>query len=331
MHEISVIISNFNGARWIPRLMDTLRGQRGVNLEVIVVDRNSTDGSHETLARYPEVQVVSHPPETGLVSGYAFGAQRATKNMFFFMNEDMWLQPDCLCRVADAANVAERIGAVMPLQRTYDLSGLVNCGVWFEDARWAPATPYPFRAARVTVPSEIVKSAQINAGACLVHRRVYEDVGGWDTQFFLDYEDTDLSLRLWQMGWYCAVVPDAIIGHAVGASNAQTLGATQTTVFKKRYVDGGSNVIAIAIKTFSPHLMWLPLLGWMERILRNLLHGRLERVGWDLEQLNVIRKRLPLLLAYRRSNHDLNKARPGERYFRSQEFEFSSLASRQKN
>ena len=74
---ISVICSNFNGARFLPRLLASLRAQRGVELELIVVDRHSTDGSREILAAQPDVRVISEPPERGLVAGYAAGHWRA--------------------------------------------------------------------------------------------------------------------------------------------------------------------------------------------------------------------------------------------------------------
>ena len=45
MPLISVIVSNFNGARFLPRLLATLRDQREVSAEIIIVDRRSTDDS----------------------------------------------------------------------------------------------------------------------------------------------------------------------------------------------------------------------------------------------------------------------------------------------
>ncbi len=302
MHEISVIISNFNGAKWIPRLMETLRWQRGVDLEIIVVDRNSTDGSAELLATFPEVKVVSHPPETGLVSGYAFGYQSATKNLLFFMNEDMWLEPECLKRTADAIDLKSRISAVMPVQLTYDMGELVNSGVWYEPASWCPNNPYPFARSRSILPTYTRRTAQINAGACLVHRSCYEEVGGWDTSFFLDFEDTDFCIRLWLQGWNCVVEPRAQIAHAVGASNGKALPDVRTTVSKKRYISGGVNKLLIAIKLFPIHLILAAFLGWLDGFLRNLIRLRIVNCMWDVQQLMCIANLLPTLLESRAKN-----------------------------
>lgn len=78
MHSVSVIISNFNGAKYLPRLFESLSTQRGVELEIIVVDRNSSDTSGSILAAHTEIQVIKHPPETGLVCAVA-ATRPATK------------------------------------------------------------------------------------------------------------------------------------------------------------------------------------------------------------------------------------------------------------
>ena len=315
MHEISVIISNFNGAKWLPRLMETLREQRGVSLEIIVVDRNSTDGSAELLAGYPEVKVVSHPPETGLVCGYALGYRSATKDLLFFMNEDMWLEPECLRLVAEGIDLPGKVASAMPVQMTYDMQDLVNSGVWYKSAFWCPNNPYPFASSHSVLPTATRRTAQTNAGACMIHRVCYEQVGGWDISFFLDFEDTDLCLRLWQRGWHCVVVPSARLGHAVGASNGKALPNSRTTVSQKRYISGGVNKLAIAFKTFPTHLVLAALLGWLDGFLRNVVRCRFRNSLWDCAQLLCVLRLMPSFLAYR-EQAKLNAVQPASEYFK---------------
>jgi GT2 family glycosyltransferase len=325
MHTISVIISNFNGAKYLPRLIETLHAQRGVELQIIVVDRHSNDDSAAILAAHPDIQVLSHPPETGLVSGYHAGTVLARYDLFFFMNEDMWLEPDCLRLVADAIDLEAGVASAMPVQWTYDMRELVNCGVWYEPAWWFPINPFPFARSRANLPDRTVRSAQSNAGACMIHGRSYDEVGGWDTTFFLDFEDTDLGLRLWQRGWHCAVVPAAKIAHAVGASNAQPLPSAGTTVSKKRYIAGGVNKLAIAFKSFPPLMIFAALLGWLDGWLRNLARLRIQRARWDIYQIAEALRRVPSWLDHRRRWRELNHLRPATAYYRN--FAFTSATS----
>lgn len=99
--RVSVIVSNFNGAKYLPRLLETLLAQRGVRTQIIVVDRNSSDDSAKILAAASEVVVVRERPESGLATGYAIGAEHATEELLFFCNEDMWFDPDCLRLLAE--------------------------------------------------------------------------------------------------------------------------------------------------------------------------------------------------------------------------------------
>src|SRR5262245_19187498 len=135
---VSVIVSNFNGATYLPRLLETLEAQQGVTLEIIVVDRHSTDESASILAAHPDVKVVEEPPESGLVAGYLAGVAHAQYENYFFCNEDMWFPPDCLGLV-EAQVVAEpRVGAVMPVQLNYAGTRTVNRGLWFRKSGWYP-------------------------------------------------------------------------------------------------------------------------------------------------------------------------------------------------
>lgn len=324
MHAISVIISNFNGAKYLPRLIETLHDQRGVELQIIVVDRHSSDDSAAILAAHTDIEVLSHPPETGLVSGYHAGTALARHDLFFFMNEDMWLEPDCLRLVAEAIDESNKISASMPVQWTYDGQDIVNAGIWFQASRWSKYV-HPFRCTNWRLPRNTTIVPAVNAGACLYTRSIYEELGGWDITFFLDFEDGDLAIRMWQHGYYGVVVPAARIFHAVGASNSQTIQNGRQTVSRKRYIEGGSNIVALGVKTFGGLAVLYPFLSVLDRLGRNLFKLRIRRAWWDLLIVYHSLLRLPDLLAFRSRNSTLNQKFPGQDYFTSAEFDISVL------
>ncbi len=322
---ISVIVSNFNGARYLPKLLESLKSQQGVTLEIIIVDRHSTDESAAILAQHPDVRVVKEPPESGLVAGYHAGVPHARYEHLFFCNEDMWFTPDCLRRLEEHLNIGVRVGAVMPMQLTYDGNAVVNTGIWFRKDSWSRANPYPFRGSVWEVPKCPAVVSGINAGACLIHRQAYSEVSGWDTTFFLDYEDMDISIRLWQQGWLCQVDPQAIVYHAVGASNEKVIENGRSTVGRKRYICSFSNQLVIAWKYFSGWLLLLPLLLWVDRVCRDFLKGRFSSIWLDLEVAKLCLKRLPSLVRFRRENRNWNRIRPGQKFFTEPSFDFSAL------
>jgi GT2 family glycosyltransferase len=316
------VISNFNGAKYLPRVLETLRGQRGVDVQVVVVDRNSTDESAEILAANPDVTVVKEPPESGLVTGYDVGSAHAARDLLFFCNEDMWFDPDCLRRLADHIDLPNRVFAADPWQWTYDGLTWIHGGTRFRPARLDLNTPFPARAYDFTCPLPDGAVVPFGcAGAVLVHRAVYRELGGWDRGFFLDHEDVDLFLRAWQAGWKCVTVPGAKVYHAVNVSNTKAISGGRQRVGRRRYISGRSSLPVLGVKYFTGVYEVLPLFVWLGLTARHLLTLRLTRLWWQLVAGREFLARLPAALEYRRRHARTIRARPGQAFFRAAEFQ----------
>jgi GT2 family glycosyltransferase len=320
--RISVIVSNFNGAQYLPRLLSSLAEQRGVDLELIVVDRNSTDVSKSILVEHANVFVLQEAPESGLVSGYAVGAESATSELLFFCNEDMWFDPNCLRLLAEQIDLDRRIAAADPWQWTYDGKTWIHGGTRFRPATLRNRATYPLRRYEFTVPvacGDLVPFAC--AGAFLIHRRVYEEAGGWDRSFFLDSEDLDLFLRTWQRGWVCVSVPDAKVFHAGSVSNMKLLPSAGVLVSKKRYISNRSSAAIIGVKYFGAWALLLCLLSWCELTLRHAFALRWRQTGWDFLAAAMFLDRLGPAMRFRRLNSPLRRKLPGEALFTAAEYQ----------
>jgi GT2 family glycosyltransferase len=318
--SVSVIASNFNGERFLPRLLSSLRAQRGVTLEIIVVDRHSTDGSLELLSQEPDIIVVQAPPELGLVAGYASGVPKAACENLFFCNEDMWFDPDCLHNLEKRISRERRIGIADPWQWDYQGAQVIHMGTQLV-RHWDPRSVLPtwsFEQSPHIPGGEL--TAMACAGAMMIDRSVYQEIGGWDASFFLDYEDVDLCIRAWQRGWRCVTVPEARAFHAVGMSNAKVLSAVRTTVGRRRYVSASSNCIIVAAKYFRWRSVLLAVLARLDRFLRNSIKLRFKLAFLDLESLWLSINRLPYALQFRRSNRVWSSNRPGEGFFHDPAF-----------
>jgi len=309
----------------LPKLLDSLCGQQGVNLEIIVVDRQSRDDSLQILNRYPDVRVLNEPPESGLVSGYHRGFLGSSGDLLFFCNEDMWFEPDCISRLAARIDLEQRIGIVDPWQWTYDGLTLLHAGVRFRPSSWDMISPYPNRTVEFLhqlSPGDIIPIPC--AGAVLIHRKVYVELGGWDTSFFLNDEDTDLALRAWLNGWRCVTEPQARVYHAVGASNSQTIPSLSQSVGQRRYVSTLANKAIIAYKYFSVPLQCVILIFWALRLINNLFKGRWKFVQWDCLVWKEIQSRKAAAVQFR---EQAKMKFPGENFFLVPEFQAQSLES----
>jgi len=319
---ISVISSNFNGATYLPRLLDTLFSQRGVRLEIIVVDRHSTDESKSILDRYPEVKIVTEPPETGLVAGYAAGARHATADHLFFCNEDMWFDDECLSELVSHIDLTRRVASADPWQWTYDASVWIHGGTRFAPGTMRSRSPYPLRRNEFSVPLHPGTEIPFGcAGAIMIHRVAYEEAGGWDGTFFLDQEDVDLFIRMWQRGWKCVTVPTAKVYHAVNASNSKSIRGGKLMVGKRRYISNRSSVVIIAVKHFGVRALVLALLYWIEVHARHVILLRPKTSWWNMLTVREFGRRLVPALRYRAANAQLRRSKPGENLFTDPKFQ----------
>jgi GT2 family glycosyltransferase len=311
---ISVIVSNFNGLKYLPRLIETLREQQNVSIEIIMVDRESSDGSLEYLSRFPDIRVISHPAITGLVSGYAAGAAVARHDLLFFCNEDMWFDPRCLHLLEKQIDTSAGVVAADPWQWTYDGKAWLHGGVRFYRCGWEPNSPYPRRGVDFTVDLAAGERVPFPcAGAFLMDRRAYEEAGGWDPSFFLDHEDIDLFMRVWQRGLHCVTVPEAKVYHAVNASNAKVV--NNAKVLPRRYIANRSNLAVIGLKYYSGMSCLLSWCSLLVPLMSDVLKLRWRKFSLDAQSIGLTIRRMGAVRSFRRSNREWIKSKPGYQFF----------------
>src|ERR1700682_204724 len=101
MPRISLVTSSYNQARFIARTIESVLAQGYPNVEHIVVDGMSTDGTAEVLAAFPHLTVIREP-DHGQADAINKGFHAATGQIFGFLNSDDTLEPGALRSVADA-------------------------------------------------------------------------------------------------------------------------------------------------------------------------------------------------------------------------------------
>lgn len=239
--DISVIVLNYNGAPWLRRCIDSLTGQTITDrLQIIVADNHSTDGSNalarELLAGVPCALFLSHGTNLGFCAGNNRAARAATGRHLFFLNNDTWLEPDCLEKLL--REVDQRgADAATPLMLNYTEDSVQSAGgAGFDFAGWMSFGRRPAQTQNVFV-----------VGGCsyLIRREVFERLGGFDEHFFMYAEEFDLSWRLWAAGYRALIVPHARLHHRdSGATTNQATAPARTSV-QKRFLTNRNNLLVI--------------------------------------------------------------------------------------
>jgi N-acetylglucosaminyl-diphospho-decaprenol L-rhamnosyltransferase len=217
----AVYIPNFNGERWLPRTLQSLRGQT-TRLDVVVVDNGSTDGSAAAArADFPEVTLV----ELGENVGFGPALNRAVAahpaDAIGLLNSDVECEPGfCEALVGGLTERVDMVAGVLLQEREpalVDSAGVVadHTLMGFDHLHGEPAT------AVAEAPAPLGPTG----GAALYRREAWEAVGGFDERIFLYYEDLDLALRIAARGGRCAAAPGARALHAYSASLGAASGA----------------------------------------------------------------------------------------------------------
>ena len=97
MQEISVVIPNYNGLKYVRGCLDSLRAQTFSGFTVIFVDNGSTDGSRQLVEQeYPEVQVVALPENLGFCGAVNQGIRASRTPYVVLLNNDTEADPGFL-------------------------------------------------------------------------------------------------------------------------------------------------------------------------------------------------------------------------------------------
>jgi len=219
---LSVVIVNYNGARWLPPLLDSLQPQLiPYSAEVILADNASTDDSVSVVHdRYPRVVVVQSNTNKGYAAGANLGLTRARGEWIFVLNTDLQFPLGSVQTLVSAAQHRPHLGLAGPL--LIDKSGKPVSSYGNEPTEWAMFTRM-IMARDLEVRPEVdgppVQTVPYLVGACLLVRRAaLNQVGLMDERFFMYFEDVDWSRRFRAAGWEVALLRDARVIHFGGGT-----------------------------------------------------------------------------------------------------------------
>ena len=206
--DVSVIIVTFNSADCIGACVDSAREQRGISVEVIVVDNASADATLARLKDQP-CRVIPSAENLGFGRGNNIGFAASRGRYIYLLNPDARLEgPGSLAELCRLMDANSRWGMAGTLVRSAD-----------GKSESPPAREYP--GARHVhrdfskLPGPI---AWIIGASAIIRRELYEKLGGFDPEFFLYSEETDFCLRLRELGFEIGHVPAVAVSHIGGAS-----------------------------------------------------------------------------------------------------------------
>jgi len=216
MKKINVIVLNFNGKDFLKDCLTSLRKQTYKDFEVILVDNGSTDRSVEYVKNnFPEVRILALRKNTGFCKGNNEGIRISQSEYVVLLNNDtkadrFWLEElyNTISKNPSIGFCASKVICFNQEKIDSAGDGYSLCGASFKRGHFEHRNNYN--------KEEEVFGA--SASSAIYRRSMLDDIGLLDEDFFMGFEDGDLSFRAQLGGYKCLYVPKAIVLHRVSAT-----------------------------------------------------------------------------------------------------------------
>lgn len=173
--KISAVVPTKNSARTISSCLESLRNQQGADVEVIVVDNKSTDGTDEIGRQLADIFITAGPERSAQRNR---GFEAGTGDVVFFIDSDMVLEPTVCADIVEVLTTRPEIGAVIVPERSFGEGFLASC--------------------RELEKSLYVGDDDVEAARAF-RMELFTQIGGWD-ESLTAAEDWDLSDRTRALG-----------------------------------------------------------------------------------------------------------------------------------
>lgn len=243
--KTTVSLAAYNGLKWLPQCLKSLKQQAFQDFELIIVDNGSTDGTLEFLRNYQEAPftLIANKKNLGFAAGHNLAISKARGEYILVLNQDIILEPDYLSVLVDFLDQHHRAGSasgkLLRLDENGQKTNIIDCAGLkiFKSQRVVE------RGAGESDGGQYDKTEEVfgqSAAAAVYRKKTLEETAlprppllssqgtreYFDEDFFAYKEDVDLAYRLRWAGREAWVAPSAMAYHARGVKSQQ--------VFKKR-------------------------------------------------------------------------------------------------
>lgn len=250
---ISIIIPHWNTPELLEKLLVIIgKNPKQNNLEIIVVDNNSKNPPIDFVEKYSQVKFVFNKSNYGFAMACNMGATQARGEWLLFLNPDLIITNSQIQKLLDYA-VNNKLDALSPIPENFD----------YHQNNYAKPIPslanllIEFSPLRKIINLESSKKT-LTGGCLLIKNTVLQKMGGWDERFFLWFEDSDLSKRLYDKGYHLGWYPESV-AHSGGKSIKKLSAQRQKDIFfhslnsysAKHFKNFEKNLLAFNNKRYS--------------------------------------------------------------------------------
>lgn len=257
---ISIVIPNYNGEKYLRECLTSIEVQTEKDYEVIIIDNASTDAEYEWLQE-TNCSFKQLDRNYGFSRAVNEGIRLAKGEYVLLLNNDTVLAPDFLLKMKQCIEKDNHIFAVSSKMISYqDRSMIDDAGDEYTLLGWTLKCG-DGKSVRYYMKEREVFSAC--AGAALYRKKIFNEIGYFDEQFFAYMEDVDISYRARIYGYRNVYCPDAHVYHIGSATSGSRYNAFKVKLAARNniYVPY-KNMPFVQILINSPFLLMGILVKW---------------------------------------------------------------------
>lgn len=214
---ISVVIPNYNGKYYLKQCLDSIYRQTYKEYEVIVIDNASTDGDYGWVKKYPGIHFEVLNKNYGFSRAVNEGIKRAKGEYILLLNNDTELFIDFLEEILKVIQKNPKVfGVSSKMIRFHEKNLIDDAGDEYTVIGWG------YKRGDGKNINQFIKEERIFsacAGAALYRKKVFEEIGYFDENFFAYMEDVDISYRANIYGYKNMYAPKAKVYHIGSATS----------------------------------------------------------------------------------------------------------------
>ncbi len=259
---ISVVVLNYNGEIFLKNCIESLLMQTYKTFEILVVDNNSTDSSIKYVnqifkkeIKNKKIRIIKLDKNYGFAGGNNLGVKKAKGEYIALLNNDTVVDKDWLRNLFSGICQDKSTGIAASKILLLNQSDLIDSagdsiaidGVGFKRGHFQKLINY--------------NKDEYVFGGCgagiLYKRKLWEELKGFDKDFFAVHEDTDFNFRAQLSGYRCIFVNKAIVYHKVNSSIGKySFNYVYWTHRNNEYTYIKNMPLKLILKYFAYHIMY---------------------------------------------------------------------------
>ena len=243
--DISIVIVNYKSWNHLFSCLESIQNIKleYITIEVIVVDNCSNDSKLNVFRNdFPNFSFIENSGNNGFANGCNLGAKNSSGDYLFFLNPDTIISKESILEMYTFLNENKNVGIVSCNQ-------INTSGLYEKNVRFFPdlSTLFGlFRAlnkkklnSKISLKNDVLYPDWVSGAVLLINRAWFDKISGWDEDFWMYYEDVNLSKKVSNLGGKVALLANTEIIHNHGGSsriNIKTASITKTEVLISKHV-----------------------------------------------------------------------------------------------